>query len=766
MQFWQRFPGRQARFAGGMLAAMLVTGIYGLGPTSARSAEPPAIGRAIAPRHSLSRSGLDRADLGQFATSLVAADSAAAGDQAAGADGPDVVGEACQPGKAKAGAKPPFPNSQPAPELPRDAEWLNVSKPLRIKDLRGKFVLLDFWTYCCINCIHILPELKKLERAYPNELVVIGVHSAKFEGEKDSKNIEEAILRYEIEHPVVNDFDHKIWDAYSVNSWPTIWLIDPEGNAVGQNSGEFKFELVDAVLRKAIPYYRENKTLDETPLKFDLLSERQQPTPLRYPGKVIADAASQRLFIADSNHNRIVVAKFDGTVLETIGSGQIGRANGDYATASFDHPQGMVLHGETLYVADTENHMLRKVDLVAKRVSHVSGTGEQGSGWPGVERAQATGKIPDKWVGPCKTTALNSPWDLWIHKEELYIAMAGPHQIWKMPLSEAQIGPYAGNGREDIVDGPLISRVPYQLGASSFAQPSGLSSDGEWLFVADSEGSSVRAVPFDPAKEVRTVVGTSELPGGRLFHFGDVDGPKDRVKLQHCLGVAYNDGKIYVADTYNNKIKVVDAKTGATLTLVGSGTPGKSDDPPTFDEPAGISYAAGKLYVADTNSHAIRVVDIATRKVSTLQFAGLGPPKPPAAKKPSFAGAKQVKAPAATVKAEGGFVTATVKLALPKGWKINPLAKLSPWVDAAPGSGPIDRSGLGRQMVDKPTTEFSVRIPVKGEGEDTATVAVSYFYCQEGNEGLCKVGGVVFTLPLKVSSSATESTVILEHKVE
>lgn len=274
------------------------------------------------------------------------------------------------------------------------------------------------------------------------------------------------------------------------------------------------------------------------------------------------------------------------------------------------------------------------------------------------------------------------------------------------------------------------------------------------------------AVPFDPAKEVRTVVGTSELPGGRLFHFGDVDGPKDRVKLQHCLGVAYNDGKIYAADTYNNKIKVVDARTGATTTLVGTGKPGKSDDPPEFDEPAGITYSAGKLFVADTNSHTIRVVDVSTRKVSTLQFAGLEPPKPPTEKKPSFAGAKQVKVAATTVKAEGGFITATVKINLPKGWKMNPLAKLSPWVDAAPGNGPIDRSGLGRQRQDKPTSEFSVKIPVKGEGEDTATVAFSYFYCQDGNEGLCKVGGVVFTIPIKISSAATTSTVLLEHKVE
>ena len=667
--------------------------------------------------------------------------------------------------KANTARKHPFPNGRPAPEFPRDSQWLNVSKPIKLKDLRGKFVLLDFWTYCCINCMHILPELKKLEHTFPNELVVIGVHSAKFEEEKGVENIAAAIMRYEIEHPVVNDPNHEIWNAFDVSSWPTIWLIDPEGNAVGMNPGEFKAELVETVLKQALPYYRENKSLDPTPLHFDLLKFNRKPTPLQYPGKVIADEKSERLFIADSNHNRIVISKFDGTLVDVIGSGQIGRANGDFASATFNHPQGMFLHGETLYVADTENHMLRKVDLAAKKVSHLAGTGEQGHGFPGIERFQA-GKPVEKWTGGCKGTALNSPWDLWVHENHLYIAMAGPHQIWRMPLNESEIGPFAGNGREDIVDGPLMPKQPYQQGFSSFAQPSGLSSDGEWLYVADSEGSSVRAVPFKADGEVRTLVGTSGLPGGRLFHFGDVDGARDRVKLQHCLGVAYHEGKVYVADTYNNKIKVVDAKNGATQTFVGTGEEGSSNDPVRFDEPAGISYAAGKLYVADTNSHLIRVVDISTKAVSTLEVKGLTPPKPPVEKRPTFSGAKTVKAPAATVKAENGQVTVNVKLALPNGYKMNPLAKQSVWVDAAGESGVVDREKAGKQVIDPPSSEFAVTVPVKGEGTDQLRVAFSYFYCQAGNEGICKQGAVVITIPLTVSSSATSSSIDLSHKVE
>jgi sugar lactone lactonase YvrE len=532
---------------------------------------------------------------------------------------------------AKAPEKPigehPFARRSPAPSLEGGLGWINTSKPIDVKGLRGKFVLLDFWTYCCINCIHVLPELKKLERAYPNELVVIGVHSAKFEGEQDSQNITDAVLRYEIEHPVVNDADHKIWNRYGVNSWPSFRVIDPEGNLVAQGSGEMKFEEFDAFFKSVLPYYRENKLLDERPIKFALESAKLARTPLRFPGKLLADEAGGRLFIADSNHNRIVVATLDGKLLEVIGTGTIGRRDGGYAQAQFDHPQGMVLRGETLYVADTENHLLRKIDLAAKSVTTIAGTGAQGrNAWPGLPDDAPLGgfnlQLPERFVGPPKTTAINSPWALYIHGADLYIAMAGPHQIWKMPLDESEIGPYAGNGREDIADGRLLPRAPYQRGSSSFAQPSGLTGDKNWLYVADSEGSAIRAVPFDPSKEVETIIGTL----GSLFTFGDVDGGADEARLQHALGVVHHDGLLYIADTYNNKIKVVDLKARTSRGFAGTGKPGKSDSPAAFDEPAGISYAAGKLYVADTNNHLIRTVDLATREVKTLTITGLGPP--------------------------------------------------------------------------------------------------------------------------------------------
>lgn len=522
---------------------------------------------------------------------------------------------------AQGGGESPFPQRAKAAPFPEGLDWLNTARPITLPELRGKFVLLDFWTYCCINCMHILPELKKLEQAYPQELVVVGIHSAKFQGEQDTENIREAVVRYQIEHPVVNDPTLSIWNYYQVPAWPTLVLIDPEGYVIWGNSGETTFERLDEVLRKAVRFYDRQKLIDRTPLRFDLEAAKLPATPLRFPGKVLADQAGGRLFIADSNHNRIVIARLDGTCLATVGSGRIGVQDGDFASAEFNNPQGMALAGEMLYVADTQNHLLRKIDLAEKRVQTIAGTGKQA-------RQPAELGVPAR---PLRTP-LASPWDVCIHEGDLFIAMAGMHQIWKMPLDLSGIGPYAGNGAEDIVDGPLLPRRVRQEGYAAFAQPSGLACDGTWLYVADSEGSSIRAVPLDPRQNVQTVVGTAHLPRARLFTFGDVDGQGPQVRFQHLLGVALYGERLYVADTYNNKIKMVDPATARVTTVAGTGASGASDAPGLFDEPGGLSAAGGKLYVADTNNHAIRVIDLdGEYRVSTLTLTDLEPPAPLAA---------------------------------------------------------------------------------------------------------------------------------------
>lgn len=665
----------------------------------------------------------------------------------------------------------PFPGAVPAPSLDGGTEWFNTGGPLNLKDLRGKFVLLDFWTYCCINCIHILPELKKLEKAYPNEIVVIGVHSAKFDAEQDSKNIREAILRYEIEHPVVNDAKHTIWDKFYVQSWPSLRLIDPQGNFVGGHSGEITFEALKTLFDKAIPYYRAHGLLDETPVHFDLeQAKATADTPLRFPGKILADEKGDRLFISDSNHNRIVITKLDGTLLDTIGSGAIGEKDGTFAEAEFDHPQGMALHGGTLYVADTENHLIRKADLKAKTVTTIAGTGVQGHGFPGMKLDAEVTAIPRRFAGKPLETALNSPWDLLIHKDDLFIAMAGPHQIWRMPLSESEIVLHAGSGREDIIDGNMHPREPYQEGAAAFAQPSGLASDGQLLYVADSEGASIRSLSFSSSGKVQTVIGTAHLPYNRLFTFGDVDGRGEDVRLQHPLGLAMRGSDLYVADTYNNKIKRVDVKKKTCETVAGTGAAGHDDEMGTFDEPTGLAIAGDKIYVADTNNHLIRVIDLAAgSKVSTLKIDGLAPPTPPKEEpKAQFAETAPIVVSPSRVKAIDGKLRLAVSIGLPEGYKVNELAPMVYQVNSGKGDRALEESFVGQpHRVEKPAANFAIDVPLAdAKGSGSLVLAINCYYCQEGGEGLCKMKTLRWQVPFRLGDDARDDSISLPATIE
>jgi thiol-disulfide isomerase/thioredoxin len=490
------------------------------------------------------------------------------------------------------------------PSLEGGVEWIN-SAPVTLAQLKGKIVLLDFWTYCCINCHHVLPTLARLEEKYKNELVIIGVHSGKFDAERNSENIRRKVAEYRIKHPVVNDANMTIWERFGVQSWPTLVLLTPEGRVHKSGSGEIAFEVLDREVDRLVKTYRGQLNLK--PLALEPEMNRIPSGSLLFPGKILADAPGNRLFISDTGHNRIVQTTLDGHAPVVIGSGGDGFVDGDSSKAQFNRPQGMCLAGHTLYVADTENHAIRAVDLESKQVSTISGTGSQAQRNPAL-----------RYIGPAKTSALSSPWDIIqvSGSSEFYIAMAGPHQIWKLDLQSGKIGVWAGSGIENIQDG--------QRESACFAQPSGLATDGEHLFVADSEVSAIRVI--SGIKNGQVEVG--RIAGEGLFKFGDVDGTGAEVRLQHCLGVAFGDGKLYIADTYNNKIKVCDPKAWTVKTFAGDGKPGKADDPPRFYQPGGLSVAGTSLYVADTNNHAIRVINLQTGAVKTLDVVIPSPPRP------------------------------------------------------------------------------------------------------------------------------------------
>jgi len=437
-----------------------------------------------------------------------------------------------------------------------------------------------------------------LEKKYPKQLVVIGIHSPKFDSEKQSSSIRKAMLRYEINHPVVNDANHGLSAAYRASSWPTVYLIDPEGNLVGAMAAEKIFDVVDKALTKLIKVHKARKTLNEELLPFQKENAAEKKTsPLFFPGKVLADAEGKRLFIADSTHHRIVITDLEGAQIAVAGTGTPGRTDGAFAKAQFSDPQGLALRGNSLYVADRKNNLIRALDLKTSTVKTIAGTGKQGL---------------DKYRGgPALTIGLNSPWGLFVQDTKLFIGMAGHHQIWVQDLVKGGLFPLAGNGMEELVDGPFAK--------AAFAQPSGLGSDGKFLYVADSESSAIRVLSLDSTGPVKTLVGKG------LMVWGDKDGQGDQVRLQHPLDVVHHKGKLYLLDTYNHKIKELDPRTRACVTLDLKDADPKAKGP-LFDEPGGLSIADDKMYVADTNAHRIRVVDLKTNRVSTLSLKGVESP--------------------------------------------------------------------------------------------------------------------------------------------
>lgn len=439
--------------------------------------------------------------------------------------------------------------------------------------------------------MHMFPQLRRIEHKYGDRVIVLGVHSPKFPAERETANLREAVLRYRIEHPVVNDRDFAVWNQFGGRAWPTLMFVDPQGRVMGKHEGELPFEQLDPLVGGMLKEFEARAILDPGAAPIALEQLQEPAGSLKFPGKVLA--TDDAIYVADTNHHRIVKAGLDGSIQKTYGSGDPGLLDGPAGQAAFQQPQGMAKSSTTLYVADTENHAIRSIDLESDAVTTLAGTGEQAQG------AAAAG-------GPGRSTALSSPWDLALAGGLLYIAMAGTHQVWSLDLDTGAVAPFAGTAREGILDGPAAE--------AWFAQPSGLALAGGHLYVADSEVSAVRAIELRP-RVVTTIAGED------LFVFGDQDGEGDAVRLQHPLGITARDGVLFVADSYNNKIKRVEPRRRVVTTWLGSGAAGYADGPGTsaaFREPGGVCAGANGLYIADTNNHRIAIADWATGTVRTL----------------------------------------------------------------------------------------------------------------------------------------------------
>jgi thiol-disulfide isomerase/thioredoxin len=443
-----------------------------------------------------------------------------------------------------------------APELIGDT-WFGTTNPrLGIADFKGRFLLLDFWTLCCVNCHHVLAELRPVEEKFKDVLTVVGVHSPKFEYEKLPESVAAAIARHEVHHPVLNDPNMTTWQSYGVRAWPTLVLVDPKGDIIATYSGEGHAHAIEALLEKLVPNYESSGDL----VRGAGLYKAPAPSSLalKQPGKVVAVPAEYRdllsgaeLLISNSGGHNLVGLTSANLVdpVITIGAGVRGSKDGNYEAACFAEPYGAVFLekelatkvGAHLLVADTANHLIRAINLETKSVFTIAGTGEQ---WM---QADAT-------TGPALEIKLSTPWDIEVFEGELLIAMAGEHRIWKYDFHNKALGIFAGTTNEGLVDGKLTE--------AWFAQPSALvqskiTPSKVWLI--DAETSALRCIENGKI--------TSQIGKG-LFDFGHVDGPADQALLQHPLGVIeLPDGNLLIADTYNSAIRKYSPATNSVATI-------------------------------------------------------------------------------------------------------------------------------------------------------------------------------------------------------
>ncbi|MBP0459774.1 NHL domain-containing thioredoxin family protein [Streptomyces montanisoli] len=452
-----------------------------------------------------------------------------------------------------------------APELIGKGGWINTGgKDLSLADFRGRTLIVDFWTFCCVNCLHAMDSLRDLEENHKDTVVVVGVHSPKFVHEAEHAAVVDAVERYEVRHPVLDDPELATWKQYAVHAWPTLVVIDPEGYIVAQHAGEGHTHAIEQLVNELEAEHAAKGTLRRGDGPY--VEPEPVATDLRFPGKAVVLPGSGHFLVSDTTRHQLVELAEDGeTVVRRVGSGERG-----FGPGAFREPQGLALLPDgTVAVADTVNHALRAYDPATGAVTTIAGTGKQ---WWWHESPTS---------GPATEVPLSSPWDVaWWH-DRLWIAMAGVHQLWTYDPAAGTVEAVAGTTGEGLVDGPAEQAL--------FAQPSGLAVAGDRLWVADSENSALRYV--ERAQDGSYTVGTAVGLG--LFDFGHRDGPADQALLQHPLGVtALPDGSLAVSDTYNHALRRYDPASGEVTTLATD-----------LREPSGAVLVGDEIVVVESGRH-------------------------------------------------------------------------------------------------------------------------------------------------------------------
>lgn len=601
-----------------------------------------------------------------------------------------------------------------APELIGDT-WFGTENPrLGIKDFAGRFLLLDFWTLCCVNCHHVLAELRPIEEKFSDVLTVVGVHSPKFEHEKLPESVAAAISRHEITHPVLNDPNMSTWQSYGVRAWPTLVLVDPLGEIIATYSGEGHAHAIDALLQQLVPEYEAAGNL--TRGKGVYLAPSPSSLALKQPGKIVAVPSRYQgllggaeLLVSNSGGHNLVGLKTSNLIepVATIGTGSRGSADGDYLNASFAEPYGAVFLddavasrvGAHLLLADTANHLIRAINLETQNVFTLAGTGNQ---W----------MQKDETTGPALSVNISTPWDIEVFEDQLLIGMSGEHRIWAYDFDTKTLGIFAGTTNEGLVDGSYAD--------AWFAQPSALvgskNQPGKvWLI--DAETSALRTLENG---EVSSQVGKG------LFDFGHLDGPADQALLQHPLGLLeLPDGSILIADTYNGAIRKYSPDTNSVSTIARA-----------LMEPSDLELveteSGPRLAVVETSANRISLLPI--EEGSLIQGAAMRTARP-------------------ALEVTAGELVINVTFSAPPGQKLDDRYGPSSFlvVSSTPKELLLDGAGnsqdLTRKIVLNPAiTEGVLHVAAKGAS------------CDESEEGAqCHIHQQDWGIPIKVTSTGVGS---------
>ncbi|GIX33581.1 MAG: hypothetical protein KatS3mg125_1537 [Lysobacterales bacterium] len=464
----------------------------------------------------------------------------------------------------------PSTKRRPPVTLPPNLLRLDSAEPLSLSELAGRAVALTFWSASGACCERMLRELDELQRVLDDGLTVVAIHTPKYPRERSAELARRAVERLGLRFPSFHDPDFRLWQSLAVEAWPTVVVLDVSGReaarAVGAGQASRLQAQIEAVLDEALRL--DQRRFGPSGCRAVSAAQRQA---IRFPSALLVER--ERIFIADSGNHRIVQCRLDGTIQRVYGRGEPGLMDGPGHEAAFRYPQGLAVIGHRLFVADAGNEALRSIDLARGIVETVAGTGRSGQ--------------PLSAPVDARFTALGEPWGLATDGERLFVAMRQWRQICLFSPDNGRLSPYSGDGFHD----PL----PIEE-SGHWLEPSGMCFRDGRLFVADADANLIRAVD-GPQQSPHRII------GGGPFDFGSEDGEWLAARFQYPLDLTYEatERKLWIADTYNDAIRIADLRRGTVETL---------DLPLAPEEPCAIDAAGGIVWWLERGLHRLCRFDV------------------------------------------------------------------------------------------------------------------------------------------------------------